>query len=116
MAMPRQPSQRVRSQEMPAAEGSGEMPPQPARTVIPFTPLVELQHLLKVAGSISQDANGVWAELWGELKRCVGHNGAVVPEAEKGFVPSCGWPEFLEKFWQLKMYVDSIRRVCGEKS
>jgi hypothetical protein len=31
----------------------------------------------------------------------------------KGFVPPCGWPELLEKLWQLKHYLDSIERICG---
>jgi hypothetical protein len=86
---------------------------QPA--IVPMTALVQLDHLLKVAGSISQDANQVWAEIWAEYKRLTTGGGMVVPEAKKGFVPQCGWPEFLEKFWLLKHYLDSIQRICEHK-
>ena len=33
--------------------------------VVPVTALAQLDHLLKVASSISQDANKTWAEMWG---------------------------------------------------
>ena len=84
-------------------------------TVLPFTPLVELDHLLKVAGSVSQDANQIWAEMWGEFRRIVTGSGMIVPEAAGNFVPACGWPEFLEKFWLLKHYLDSIQRICERR-
>ena len=80
--------------------------------VLPSTPLVELEHLLKVAGSVAQDSNRAWAEIWGELKHCATPGGMIVPEAKNGFVPSCGWPEILEKFWELKHYLDCIQRIC----
>lgn len=83
--------------------------------VMPLTPLVQLEHLLKVAGSVSQDANKVWAEIWGELKQLTTGGGMVVAEAKQGFVPACGWPEFLEKIWLLKHYLDSIQRICDRK-
>lgn len=91
-----------------------EMTSEPA-TILPFTPLKELEHLLKVSGSVCEDANKVWAEIWGELKGMTTGNGMIVPEAADGFVPSCGWPEFLEKFWLLKHYLDSIQRICARK-
>ncbi len=84
-------------------------------TIVPMTALTQLDHLLKVAGSISQDANKVWAEMWSEYKHLVTGSGMVVPEAKEGFVPQCGWPEFLEKFWLLKHYLDSIQRICERK-
>jgi hypothetical protein len=93
-----------------AAQTPGELP-----TVLPFTPLVELDHLLKVAGSVSQDANQIWAEMWGEFRRIVTGSGMIVPEAAANFVPACGWPEFLEKFWLLKHYLDSIQRICERR-
>jgi hypothetical protein len=88
-----------------------EMPP-----VVPLTALAQLDHLLKVTGSISRDANKTWAEIWGELKHLTTGGGLVVREAEKGFVPECGWPEFMEKVWLLKHYLDSIQRICDRKS
>jgi len=83
--------------------------------VVPFTPLVELEHLLKVAGAVTEDANRVWAEIWAEYKRLVTRGGLVLPEAKEGFVPACGWPEFLEKFWLLKHYLDSVQRICTKQ-
>jgi hypothetical protein len=93
-----------------AARGREEPP-----AIVSMTALVQLEHLLKVAGSITHDANKVWAEMWGEYKRLVTGGGMVVPEAKEGFVPECGWPEFLEKFWLLKHYLDSVQRICERK-
>ncbi len=90
--------------------GSNEGP-----DILPFTPMAELEHLLKVAGSVTNDANKVWAEIWGEFKRIVTSSGMILDEAKNGFVPSCGWPEFLEKFWLLKHYLDSVQRICKKK-
>jgi hypothetical protein len=93
----------------------GEQMPDGLPSVVPFTPLYQLEHLLKVSGSVTQDANKVWAEIWSELKQVATGDGLVVPEAKQGFVPTCGWPEFLEKFWLLKHYLDSIQRICDGK-
>src|SRR5450759_5319946 len=71
-------------------------------------------HLLKVAASINRDALDAWTQLWGEFKPHVTSSGAVLPSMEKGFVPSCGWPEFIERLWLLKHYLDSVSRVCQE--
>lgn len=84
-------------------------------TVLQFTPMVKLQHLLRVAGSVGGDANKAWADVWAELKVCCMGSGCITPEAEKGFVPRCGWPDFLEKFWQIKFYLDCIQRVCNNE-
>ena len=75
----------------------------------------ELEHLLKVVASVGRDASESWAVLWEELKKCSSPGGAVVRDGANGFVPSCGWPEFLEKFWELKHYLDSIQRICRER-
>jgi hypothetical protein len=84
-------------------------------TILPFTPVTELEHLLKVADAVAQDANKVWAEIWAEFKRIVTSGGMVIPEAKDGFIPACGWPEFLEKLWLLKHYLDSVQRICTKK-
>jgi hypothetical protein len=94
-----------------AAPATNEAPP-----MVSLTALTQLDHLLKVAGSITQDANKTWADIWGDLKRLTTGSGLIVPEGEKGFVPACGWPEFLEKFWLLKHYLDSIQRICDRKN
>ena len=72
------------------------------------------EHLLKVAGSISRDAAKVWSQMWVELTAHVTPSGVVLPNMQEGFVPSCGWPEFLESFWLLKHYLDSIQRVSTD--
>lgn len=75
----------------------------------------KLDHLLKVAASTSRDAAMVWAELWAELKPLVDGNNAIMPRAKEGFLPACGWPEFFEKIWLLKHYLDSTHRICTER-
>ena len=50
IAMTAEPQRRMYGEQMP-----GEQP-----TVLPFTPLYQLEHLLKVSGSVAQDANKVW--------------------------------------------------------
>ncbi len=79
--------------------------------IVPFTPLRNLEHLLKVTGSISRDANKAWSDVWRELKPHVTTSGMVGPSLKQGFIPSCGWPEFLERLWLLKHYIDSIQRI-----
>lgn len=73
------------------------------------------EHLLKVVGAETSDAKKVWAELWHEFKDHITANGMVMPEMEEGFVPACGWREFMEKFWLLKHHLDSASRVCTQK-
>jgi hypothetical protein len=79
----------------------------------PMTPVTELQHLLKVAGSISHDAEQAWAEVWAELRQGAAGDGTPSPDAPPGFVPRCGWPDFIDKFWAIKFYLDSVQRICG---
>lgn len=103
---------------MPQQKPMGEYPvPAPSRepAVLPFTPLVELQHLLKVAASVTQDANKVWADIWSEFKPLVTGSGMIRPEAKEGFIPACGWAEFLERLWLLKHYLDSVQRICAKQ-
>lgn len=89
--------------------------PDEAPTIVPLTALTQLDHLLKVAGSITQDANKTWAEMWAEFKQLTAGGSVVAADPGKGFTPACGWPEFLEKFWLLKHYLDSIQRICDKK-
>lgn len=103
---------------MPRQKPMGEYPsgtPRQKPAVLPFTPLAELEHLLKVAASVTQDANNVWADIWGEFKPLTTGGGTIRPEAKDGFVPACGWPEFLEKLWLLKHYLDSVQRICTKQ-
>lgn len=83
--------------------------------VVPFTPLRDLEHLLRVSGSIARDANKAWSDVWRELKPHVTVSGLVRPSLSEGFVPECGWSEFMERLWLLKHYIDSIQRICDKQ-
>ena len=67
-----------------------------------------------VIASVNNEALKVWANLWKELQSGVTPAGLVGPELQEGFQPSCGWPEFLERFWLLKHYLDYTHRFCNE--
>jgi hypothetical protein len=71
---------------------------------------VELAHFRNVTNSVVQDALNAWADLWAELETNVACDVAVTAEAENGFRPSCGWPEFLEKMWVLRQNLDFLAR------
>ncbi len=75
----------------------------------------ELRHIRNVNSSLLQGALEKWAELWAEFQDGVVAGVMVLPEAQKGFKPRCGWPEFLEKMWQLKYYLDSAKRFCEQR-
>ncbi len=80
------------------------------------SPETELRHFKSVTSNVMQDALKVWAELWGELEDSVTCGVMVLPEAENGFEPSCGWPEFLEKMWLLRHYLDFAKRFSEQDS
>ena len=71
-----------------------------------------LKNFRYVVASVNGDAQKVWAELWNELREAVTPGGIMLPKTSKGFTPSCGWPEFLEKMWLLKHYLDYVHRFC----
>lgn len=71
-----------------------------------------LKNFRYVVGSVNDDALKVWADLWKEFQACMTPAGMVLPEMQDGFRPSCGWAEFLEKFWLLKHYLDYTHRLC----
>lgn len=72
-----------------------------------------LKNFRYVVGSVNESALHTWADLWRELQGCATPGGMVTP-TENGFQPSCGWAEFLEKFWLLKHYLDYVHRFCHE--
>ena len=76
----------------------------------------KLLHLRNVSGSVLQDALDTWGEIWDQLQGTVTYGVMVVPEVHNNFEPECGWPEFLEKMWQLKHYLDYAKRFCDGKS
>ena len=73
------------------------------------------KHFKAVITSMTRDAQTVWAEILEELEVTVGSGVVISPEAdEEGFKPSCGWAEFMEKFWLLKHYLDHAKRLCED--
>lgn len=75
----------------------------------------QLRHFVNVTNGVTQDALKVWADLWGELQNSVVCGVAVVPGAEEGFRPSCGWPEFIEKMWVLRHSLDFLARFSRQR-
>jgi hypothetical protein len=72
-----------------------------------------LKNFRYVVAAVDEQAQRVWADIWEQLKGGVTPAGMVLPEVgQKGFQPSCGWPEFLEKFWLLKHYLDYMHRFA----
>jgi hypothetical protein len=78
-------------------------------------PEEQLSHFRNVTHSVSQDALNVWADIWAEVENGVACGTAVVADAEKGFEPSCGWPEFLEKMWVLRHHLDFMARFSRQE-
>lgn len=75
-----------------------------------------LKNFRYIVAAVNDDALRVWADLWHELREGVTPGGMVLPEMSKGFTPSCGWAEFLEKFCLLKHYLDYTHRFCDASS
>jgi hypothetical protein len=75
-------------------------------------PKEKFKHFRNVTGAVLQDAQDIWADLWNELQGEVVDGVMILPDAEKGFKPKCGWPEFLEKMWLLKHKLDYANRFC----
>ena len=71
-----------------------------------------LKNFRYVVAGVNGDAQKVWADLWNELQEGVTPGGIVLPKMSEGFTPAGGWPEFLEKMWLLKHYLDYIHRFC----
>ena len=84
------------------------------RTVL--LPEEKFNHFRNVVGVVLQDAQDTWGELWRELQGQVVDGVMVLPDAEKTFRPSCGWPEFLERMWLLKHRIDYARRFSEQAS
>ena len=78
-----------------------------------LTPEKRLRHFRNILASVLGDAQDTWGDIWEALQGQVTEGVMVLPEAEKGrFIPKCGWPEFLEKMWILKHYLDYAKRFC----
>jgi hypothetical protein len=70
-------------------------------------------HFRRVAGSLTRGALDAWVSVWQELQSGVSEGVLVRPEARSGFMPSCGWPELLERMWELRHHLDTLGRLCG---
>jgi hypothetical protein len=90
-------------------------------------PQVELKHVQNVISNVTEDALNVWAEIWGELQHSAHTGVTITPDADEGsatpgtessagepFKPSCGWPEFMEKMWLLRHYLDFLARFSRQ--
>ena len=64
--------------------------------------------------SVNEEALKVWEDLWKEFQAGVTPAGSGGPHIEGGFQPSCGWSQFLEKFWVLKHYLDTTSHFCRD--
>ncbi|OGP57207.1 MAG: hypothetical protein A2V67_03400 [Deltaproteobacteria bacterium RBG_13_61_14] len=100
------------TREFRVISNTGEDPEHTYQVVLPED---KLRHFRNVTGSVLQDALDTWGELWDEMQGTVTHGYLVTPPAAKGFQPQCGWPEFLEKMWLLKHYLDYAKRFCEGK-
>jgi len=78
-------------------------------------PEEKFKHFRNVMGVVLEDAQNTWGDLWKELQGEVTDGTMILPQGRKGFVPPCGWPEFLEKMWLLKHYLDHAKRFSEEK-
>ena len=99
------------SQGMKLLRFDGEEPQTVARTPSSDE---ELRHYRNVIGSVTQDALTVWAEIWGELQNGVHSSAMAESDAGEGFTPSCGWPEFMEKMWLLRHYLEFMARFSRQ--
>jgi hypothetical protein len=88
---------------------SGNGPAEGRKVLLPEE---KFKHFRNVTGVVLQEAEDAWAELWRELQGGIVDGVMILPEAEKGFTPKCGWPELLEKMWVLKHKLDYARRYC----
>jgi hypothetical protein len=72
-----------------------------------------LKNFRYVVGAVNDDALRVWEEIWEQFRDGATPTGTLAPQSQ-GFTPACGWPEFLEKLWLMKHYLDYIHRFCRE--
>lgn len=75
-----------------------------------------LRHFKAVVSSMNKEAKSVWTEIFDELKCVATPGNMIISDVVKpNFTPACGWPEFMEKIWLLKHYLDHTGRLCGDE-
>jgi hypothetical protein len=82
------------------------------------TPLPErmLFHFRNVNNSVLQEALDTWGDIWDKLQDFVTHGVLIRDEAVEPLEPKCGWPEFCEKMWLLKHYLDYAKKFSEGKA
>jgi hypothetical protein len=81
-----------------------------------IVPSAKMQrHFRNVMDSVLQDALDAWGDIWTEFQGTATHGHLVSENVKDGFTPDCGWPEFLEKMWLLRHYIDYAKRFCDWK-
>jgi hypothetical protein len=78
----------------------------------PLADKKELVHFRNVNAALLQDALNTWGDIWEQFQGSLTNGVMIVPEVEKSFEPEWGWPEFLEKMWLLRHYIDQAKRIC----
>jgi len=76
------------------------------------TPEKMIRHFRNINSALLQDALNTWGDVWDQLQGSLTHGVMVDPEVEMNFRPKCGWPELMEKMWQLRHYLDHTKRIC----
>jgi len=69
-----------------------------------------------MTASMMDGALDKWTEIYKEFEGQVVSGVMVEKDASEGFVPECGWPEFLERMWSLHHYLDQMKRICEGKA
>ena len=79
-----------------------------------LSPEQKLRHVRKVTDSVLQDALDAWGDIWDQLQGTVTH-GFMISTEKEDLHPQCGWPEFMEKLWLLRHYLDYLKRLSEGK-
>ncbi|MFO8057159.1 MAG: hypothetical protein R6V10_07695 [bacterium] len=72
-----------------------------------------MRHFQGVAASVMREAQELWEEIW-EVLQDPRTPEEIIDDVplSKDALPSCGWPEFMEKLHLLGHYLDYTRRLC----
>jgi len=94
-----------------AAEAKTELNRETRREVDRFN--ARMRHFQGVSASVMDEAQKLLDEIWEQLQDPRTPEEIIdgVPLSEDA-LPSCGWPEFMEKLHLLGHYLDYTRRLC----
>lgn len=68
-----------------------------------------------LTGVLVEEALALWESMWQDLAGNVTQGTFVDSKTARGKEPKCGWPEFLEKMFLLKHYLDYTKEYCKGK-